>query len=150
MGFGERVWRLALNGILGYGYRPLRAVWWIVGFVIFGATLFGWGYRVRIMAPTEERAYELFMRTGEPPIHYPPFNSFVYSLENFLPVVELHQGEYWRPNPRHQAERRRRARQSSATFAARAIRWYLWVHILAGWTITPLLFAGLAGLLRND
>jgi hypothetical protein len=32
---------------------------------------------------------------------------------------------------------------------ARMLRWYLWIHILAGWTITPLLFAGLAGLLRN-
>jgi hypothetical protein len=150
MGFGERVWRLALDGILGYGYRPLRAVWWILGFVVLGAALFGWGYRVRIMAPTEERAYDLFVRTGEPPLHYPPFSSFVYSLENFLPVVELHQGEYWRPNPRHRRERRHPSGQTSATFAARALRWYLWVHILAGWTITPLLFAGLAGLLRND
>jgi len=37
-----------------------------------------------------------------------------------------------------------------ATFFPRMLRWYLWMHILAGWTITPLLFAGLAGLLRND
>ncbi|MGH7840910.1 MAG: hypothetical protein ACREQT_05245 [Candidatus Binataceae bacterium] len=147
---GQRLWRFALKWVLGYGYRPLRALWWILLFVIFGAVLFGWGYHARIITPTNERAYEVFVRTGAPPPYYPPFSSFVYSLENFLPVVELHQGEYWRPNPLHMPARSRPPRLASTTFGAQALRWYLWVHILAGWTITPLLFAGLAGLLRND
>ena len=151
LSFGQRLWRLALDGIIGYGYRPLRAVWWILGFVIVGTGLFGWGYRERVIAPTEERAYETFMQTGETPLHYPTFNSLVYSLENFLPVVDLQQGEYWRPNPLHSTTTiRRRQRWTDETFPARMLRWYLWLHILAGWTITPLLFAGLAGLLRND
>ena len=42
------------------------------------------------------------------------------------------------------------AMTKSGETAATILRWYLWMHILAGWTITPLLFAGLAGLLRND
>ena len=25
----------------------------------------------------------------------------IYSLENFLPLVDLHQGTYWRPNPQY-------------------------------------------------
>jgi hypothetical protein len=144
--FGPRVWRFALKWVLGYGYRPLRALWWILLFVVFGTVLFGWGYHARIITPTDERAYEVFVRTGAPPSYYPPFSSFVYSLENFLPVVELHQGEYWRPNPLHMPTPTR----ASMSFAACTLRWYLWVHILAGWAITPLLFAGLAGLLRND
>jgi hypothetical protein len=151
LSFGQRLWRLALDGIIGYGYRPLRAVWWILGFVIVGTGLFDWGYRERVIAPTEERAYETFMQTGETPLHYPTFNSLVYSLENFLPVVDLQQGEYWRPNPLHRTNTIwRRQRWTDETFPARMLRWYLWLHILAGWTITPLLFAGLAGLLRND
>ncbi|HLW71595.1 MAG TPA: hypothetical protein VKS22_13360 [Candidatus Binataceae bacterium] len=148
--FGPRVWRLALKWVLGYGYRPLRALWWILLFVVFGTVLFGWGYHARIITPTNERAYEVFVQTGAPPPYYPPFSSFVYSLENFLPVVELHQGQYWRPNPLHMPTASSAPRWVSATFGARILRWYLWVHILAGWTITPLLFAGLAGLLRND
>jgi hypothetical protein len=32
---------------------------------------------------------------------HPPFHAFVYSLENSLPVVDLHKAEYWRPNPLH-------------------------------------------------
>jgi hypothetical protein len=148
-GISGRIWRLALDAIIGYGYRPLRALWWILGFVTFGACLFRAGYRQRVITPTEERAYEAFARTGEPPLHYPPFSSVIYSLENFLPIVELHQGQYWRPNPRHCSAEPSGERVTDRLLA-RSLRWYLWIHILAGWTITPLLFAGLAGLLRND
>jgi hypothetical protein len=145
------LWREALRVTIGYGYRPLRALWWILGFVLLGALLFGWGYRAGLIAPTEESAYHAFIGSGAPPRHYPPFSSFVYSLENFLPVVDLHQGTYWRPNPHHQSSHRRRTLKSADdTLSARLLRCYLWIHILAGWTITPLLFAGLAGLLRSD
>jgi hypothetical protein len=140
-----------LRVTIAYGYRPLRALWWILGFVLLGALLFRWGYRAGLIAPTEESAYHAFIESGAPPRHYPPFSSLVYSLENFLPVVDLHQGTYWRPNPHHQPSNRRRSpKWANDTFSARLLRWYLWIHILAGWTITPLLFAGLAGLLRAD
>ncbi len=95
-----RAWNLLLEGTIGYGYRPLRALWWITGFVLVGAILFAWGYRAGVMAPSEPDAYEVFARGGRPPVHYPHFNAFVYSLENFLPVVDLHMGNHWRPNVR--------------------------------------------------
>jgi hypothetical protein len=146
-----RLWKLALWATIGYGYRPLRALWWILAFVILGTVLFRWGYDARLIAPTEEGAYESFVKTGKPPPHYPLFSSFVYSLENFLPVVDLHQGTYWRPNPQHKSIRPPRILKSRdrGTMPATLLRGYLWLHILAGWTITPLLFAGLAGLLRS-
>jgi hypothetical protein len=145
------LWRQALRVTIGYGYRPLRALWWILGFVLLGALLFRWGYRAGLITPTEESAYHAFIGSGAPPHHYPPFSSFVYSLENFLPVVDLHQGTYWRPNPHHHRRNRRRAAKvADSDLSARLLRCYLWIHILAGWTITPLLFAGLAGLLRSD
>jgi hypothetical protein len=145
------LWREALRATIGYGYRPLRALWWILLFVVLGATLFKWGYGAGLITPTEEGAYQAFIANGAPPRHYPPFSSLVYSLENFLPVVDLHQGTYWRPNPHHQPNNRRhRGKWTNNYISARLLRWYLWIHILAGWTITPLLFAGLAGLLRND
>ena len=39
---------------------------------------------------------------------------------------------------------------ASAMSAGRLLRWYLWFHILAGWVLTPLLFAGLSGLIRVE
>jgi hypothetical protein len=145
------LWREALRITIGYGYRPLRALWWILGFVLLGAVLFRSGYKAGLITPTEESAYHAFIGSGAPPHHYPPFSSFIYALENFLPVVDLHQGTYWRPNPHHHPRHRRPLVESADnTLSARLLRYYLWIHILAGWTITPLLFAGLAGLLRND
>ena len=149
----QRAWSLMLQYTIGFGYMPLRALWWIVGFVGLGTILFGWGYRERIIAPTEEAAYREFVASGDAPPHYPVFNSFVYSLENFLPVVELHQDKYWRPNPRHQVPgktTREGAPRDPSSVPSRMLRWYLWLHILAGWMITPLLFAGLSGLVRPD
>jgi hypothetical protein len=135
----ERMWNLLLQITIGYGYRPLRALWWILGFVLLGTALFGAGYRMRIITPTEAAAYGKFAETGSAPGHYPPFNALIYSLENFLPVVDLHQGEYWRPNSNQ---------RDSGIIPASLLRWYLWLHILAGWILTPLLFAGLSGLIR--
>ncbi|MFZ2063055.1 MAG: pentapeptide repeat-containing protein [Candidatus Binatus sp.] len=149
----QRIWSLMLQYTIGFGYVPLRALWWIAGFVGLGAILFGWGYRMRIITPTEEAAYREFVATGEAPPHYPVFNPVVYSLENFLPVVELHQDKYWRPNPRHSVSGRTTRSgepRDPSSIPSRLLRWYLWLHILAGWTITPLLFAGLSGLVRPD
>jgi hypothetical protein len=149
----QRAWNLMLEATIGYGYKPLRALWWIAGFVVLGTILFRWGYYLRIITPTEEAAYREFVASGEAPPHYPLFNPFVYSLENFLPVVELHQDKYWRPNPRHGVRGRVTLASTpldSSSLPSRFLRWYLWIHILAGWTITPLLFAGLSGLVRPD
>jgi len=149
LSLGHRLWRETLRATIGYGYRPLRALWWIAGFVAAGAILFGWGYRAGLITPTEADAYAQFCQTGTPPPHYPRFSGFIYSLENFLPVVDLHQGTYWRPNPARGASAGGASEAPASRFAS-LLRIYLWLHILAGWTITPLLFAGLSGLLRSS
>lgn len=145
LGAADRAWSWVLDVTIGYGYRPLRALWWIALFVAVGTLLFGLGYRARLVAPVDEAAYAAFAATGTPPPHYPSFHALVYALENFLPVVELHQGEYWRPSP-HRAV----ATTVERSVAGLALRWYLWLHILAGWALTPLLFAGLSGLVHPD
>ena len=142
LGWGERVWRGMLDATIGYGYRPMRALWWILSFVALGAMMFGWGYRGRAITPTDLAAYDGFVKSGDLPRHYPPFNAVIYSLENFLPLVDLHQGTYWRPNPHHGSGGQQRP------LSGRLLRWYLWAHILAGWVLTPLLAAGLSGLVR--
>lgn len=35
---------------------------------------------------------------ASPPAGYQPFNPFFYSLESFLPLVKLHQKDYWLAN----------------------------------------------------
>ena len=151
--FAQRAWNLMLEGTIGYGYKPLRALWWMAAFVMLGAMLFQWGFSTGVMTPSEPAAYEAFARGGRPPSHYPHFHAIVYSLENFLPVVDLHMGNYWRPNVRERVAIDPISGEwmtHSAPFSARLLRWYLWFHILAGWTLTPLMFAGLSGLIRVE
>jgi hypothetical protein len=151
LGRMERVWNRMLEVTIGYGYRPLRALWWMAGFVAIGTLLFGLGYLTRIVTPTDPAAYRAFVESGTTPPHYPPFNALIYSLENFLPVVALHQEEYWRPNPLHSVRGETSSGGNGSAGgipAGRLLRWYLWFHILAGWTLTPLFFAGLSGLVR--
>lgn len=143
-----RAWNAMLQATIGYGFRPMRALWWILAFVMLGTILFGWGYSVRAVSPTDEAAYESFIQSGTTPPHYPRFNAFVYSLENFLPVVDLHQGEYWRPNPSYGTEGRKHSEVEDRRYSGTLLRWYLWIHILAGWILTPLLAAGLSGLIH--
>jgi hypothetical protein len=151
LGRMERAWNRMLDVTIGYGYRPLRALWWMAGFVVVGTVLFGLGYLARIVTPTDAAAYRAFVESGAVPPHYPAFNAFVYSLENFLPVVALNQEQYWRPNPLHSMKGDASSRRNGSAVGTRAgtlLRWYLWFHILAGWTLTPLFFAGLSGLVR--
>lgn len=152
LGAVERAWSLFLEVTIGYGYRPLRAIWWIIGFVALGTLLFGGGYYAGLITPSEEGAYHSFVTRGTAPPHCPPFNALVYSLENFLPVVELYQGAYWRPNPRRglRAGSSSEAEYERASILASLLRCYLWLHILAGWVLTPLFFAGLSGLIRVE
>ncbi len=145
----ERLWNLVLQLTIGYGFRPLRAVWWMIGFVGAGTLLFALGYRMRIVTPTDADAYASFVKDGIAPAHYPEFNALAFSLEHFWPFVDLHQGLYWRPNPRACGDIQGRDTMAGR-IPARLLRWYLWVHIVAGWTITPLLLAGLSGLIRPD
>ncbi len=122
---------------IDYGYQPLRALWWIVGFVIAGALIFRWGYRTGIVLPSDHSAFEVFSKSGTLPENYPAFNSFVYSLETFLPLVELYQAKYWTP-----------ARLTGGRRSPRLLRIYLWIHILLGWFFALMLAAGLSGLVR--
>jgi hypothetical protein len=152
LSFAERAWQFLLKVTIGYGYRPLQALWGIVGFVVLGTLLFGWGYQTGLVTPTEEGAYKSFVGEGGCPRHYPPFNGFVYSLENFLPLVDLHQAQHWRPNPRHTRDHQVKLfgrRRDLGLVEGSMLRIYLWIHILAGWTLTPLFVAGITGLIHT-
>lgn len=62
--------------------------------------------------------------------------SLGYSLDVFLPVVNLHQEDHWLPD--------RSQRLGQAVWA------YMWLQILSGWTLTTLLLAALGGVIKKD
>ncbi len=68
---------------------------------------------------------------------YPAFNSIVYSADAFVPLVSLHQEEYWTPS-------------GSSKWGWFVKNIYLPFHIATGWVITTLFAASFTRLMRHE
>jgi hypothetical protein len=123
----DRCWSWILYETIRYGYDTWQALWFIGGFVIFGTFLFFFGRRLEAITQTDREGVE----------HFRPFNPLVYSLETFLPLVDLQQSKHWAP-------------KSQGSRFGRCLRWYLWFHILMGWFFTSMLIAGITGLVQKS
>ena len=153
--WSEKWWYRVLGPMIGYGYRPLNALWGVVAFVGLGWILFGIGYWGGLVTPQNESAYversvttvDGGADTRELSDVYPKFNFLVYSLDVFVPLIDLHQAKYWLPNANRGLELLNIKGFSLHTGGM--LRLYLWIHITMGWAITMLLVAGLTGLIRT-
>lgn len=99
---------------LGYGRSALQPFSWSLAFVVFGTIVF---WKATRMEPI-----------GEHPLRFSPF---WYSLELFLPVVDLGVAKSWRPSQRS---------LSLLTYAR--------IHQLAGWILIPVALAALTGVFK--
>jgi hypothetical protein len=115
MSLGRRIWLALLGATIGYGYLPARATVWMAGIVLLGTALFRWAYRRDDLQPTQRNT--------------PRFNSFWYSLDTFLPIIDFKQADYWLPT-------------------SSGMRWYSWIQTAFGWLLSTALVAGLTGLVR--
>lgn len=132
-----------LNVTIGYGHRPLLALLWSLGVVLIGWGVIVVGNRMGLMRQTwPENAPAMSSD------HYERLSPFLYSLDVFVPFVNLHQEHYWWPDAdaRGEVSLFRRRFQISG----RALRRYLWLQIIAGWVLSAIFVAGVTGLIRND
>ncbi|MDH5302243.1 MAG: hypothetical protein OEW58_12870 [Gammaproteobacteria bacterium] len=142
-------WRQwAMKYLLDYGFKPhYRAL--IMGAIIIGigAGLFHMGGVNGLMSPTRERVYMdgKYLRTQIVPEDYPDYNSLVYSIDAFMPFVDLHQEEFWLPN----ANRYCRVNGHSLPCGA-WLRAYHWFQIGMGWVLATLFAVGLTGLVKKE
>ena len=74
---------------------------------------------------------------------YPTFNAFFYSLETFVPFLHLNLSDNWAPNPN------RRKTWRFVAIDGRALRIYLWFHIIIGFVLTTLWVGGLTALIKT-
>jgi hypothetical protein len=108
-----------------------------MGFLIVGALIFQAAYVHGLMVPAsaEVLVSEGYIKHRALPPDYPPFEGWAYALDTFLPLVSLFIEEYWIPD-------------GSQPLGA-AVRFYLWIHITAGWLLSSLFAGGLLGLVRH-
>jgi hypothetical protein len=67
---------------------------------------------------------------------YPCVRPLVYALESVLPVVNLHQREYWQ--------------SSAATASGRRAGTFTTVATIAGWILVTLVLAGFTNAVRRE
>jgi len=146
LGPWARAWNWILWATIGYGYRVRRGA---AAIVLLGVLFFWLGNRADLLSPTfpspAEAGAPSEKRLDE------TFCPWVYSLDTFLPIVDLHQEGRWLPNrgggdvvtifwP---------DRYIGITWGKLLFIWF-WFEIGAGWLLTTLALAGLTGLIRRD
>jgi hypothetical protein len=149
------LWYRYIGRLIGYGYEPFRAVKIGLAIIAMGAFVFTIGARRNLMAETK-LAEQVLSEEGHPGLvspSYPRFNSIVYSLDVFLPFVDLNQVCYWIPGEKpHSA---RKSRNCLMHIGPYSLKWsavlhcYLWFQTLAGWTLCTLLAAAVAGIVQS-
>lgn len=112
----SRVWNALLDATIRYGYRPYFAFVW--AFVVIGL---GWLVFTGFFGPVH------FTHEDKPPHLY----RFVYSVDAFLPIVDLGQS----------------SAHSPIGFMPNLA---LWLEICLGWLLTTLGAVGVTGLIRKD
>jgi hypothetical protein len=134
----QRFWRGLLRYTVGHGYRPEWALVWILAFIALGAFLFDLGYSYKVMAPasTDVLVQEKYQKYREIPNDYPPFSAWAYSIDTFIPFLDLVLEHYWIPN-------------ADAGLAGALLRIYLWIHIGFGWLLSTIFLTGVTGIIRR-
>jgi hypothetical protein len=141
-----------LRIFLAYGYRPWRALKYALIFIVLGWFFFGIGYESGLISPTTTFAY---VKNSDPPNNlpdgYPEFNPFIYSLDVFLPVVDLHQESHWLPHRDldNQGQYLPTQVRWSWRLFQHTLMWYLWVQIVFGWILISLFIAGFPRVFRR-
>jgi hypothetical protein len=162
-------WAWVLKATIGYGYKPFRAGWWVAAFVLIGFFLFSWGQDAGFLTQIKEKDSAVIQTKGANEIQevsiYQTFNGFIYSLETFLPLVDLQFAKHWLPcataKPKHPVDLLKHLRHWPFRWLppwdhdfgpsfGKHLRWYFWFHILAGWFFTTMFVGGVTGLVRKD
>jgi hypothetical protein len=121
---------------LGYGYLPWRLV--AVAGIVFLCNIYVFSHAqsVNAMLPVSGLSMSPKVSVQSCTSNYPCFRPVVYSLELLLPVVNLHQRQYWVPDAKkHLGE----------------IYWaFVWTSVVLGWIVATGVLGGLTGLVRKE
>ncbi len=140
------LWQGVLKYTIAYGYRPHYALGWAMLVVVLGAFLFDRGYVGQLIVVTDKdastssinakSAHSTDNKGGQASAtSYLRFSAPVYSLDTFLPIINLGQKDHWAPN----------ANSADGWW----LRSYLWVHIILGWVLSTFFVAGITGIVSR-
>jgi hypothetical protein len=146
------LWSWVLRLTILYGYRPLSALRWILGFVALGFVIFGLSYRAGFLVSSDKNVSK-------------PFCAAIYSFDTFVPVIDLGQKNSWLPSLTSKG----RATDSWSGPVGRnlcdaaivdvfprswmpsptILSFFRWGYIVFGWFFATMFVAGITGLVRR-
>ncbi len=150
LSFTEKLWYKIFSPIVGYGYRPFLSLPYIIAVILFGTLLFGFSYKEGIIVPTKQfqtQSAENYVVQNISD-NYPTFISIMYSIDSFIPLVNLHQVDYWIPIG-YTSGVIRITNNIHITIPGIIVIIYFQLHIVLGWFFTTLLVVALTGLVRT-
>ena len=99
LGLWGKFWNWVLYLVVGYGYRPWRALLCMAALITTGFLVFSLARLpcVAVMVPSDKDAYDPDEKTERTalPRYYPKFSAIVYSLDVIFPF-DLGQKSHWR------------------------------------------------------
>jgi hypothetical protein len=101
-----------------------------------------------IITPPDEKAYvgEIGAKCQLSKL-YPRFGALAYSVETFVPFLKLGVSQYWMPNATcHGALQ---VGNLVLPITGRFLRYFLWLHITAGWVLTALWVGAITRLVKT-
>jgi hypothetical protein len=124
---------LLLGGTIGYGYRPGRALYFLIALYLISA-LWIYPQARSVMLPTKLPAAATTITANDRcPVNYPCYSPWAYSFDILVPVVSLGQTDAWAPEGRR----------------GDFVRYYGYVLTVLGWALATMAVAGLTGLVRR-
>lgn len=142
------IWGRVLGPLIGYGYKPFRCIWLIIAIVCFGSILFEFARSRKLFVACDNGFTGI--EGADIADGYPKFNSLLFSIDAFIPLINFRQVDYWLPTSSQ-------TRSLSISWLGIEIdvsfggfvRMYFWLHIVMGWTFTTLFAVGVTGLIRQ-
>jgi hypothetical protein len=152
-----------LGATVRYWQKPLFALWWLLGFWLFGMVVFQYAWQEDAFKPNNAvvlradewvgcsvnakpyafrkdtaTASQLGCFLAQPEAEgFPKFDVLVYALDVLLPLVQLEQQVHWVPD-------------EDIRPIGRRAKWLVYIEIVAGWVLSLLVVAGLSGLIKSD
>ena len=160
--YGRYLSNILFQLTLGFGYRPYRAIFLSMFFVLLGSIFFQHVYRSDVMVPNNamilrsdtwqacsasasvegSSAAECYIRHVP---DYPRFRAVPYSLDVFLPFFDLYQQSQWIPQPSCNS-----GTCSKYDLWCRGSLIYFWIHTALGYFLSALAVASFTGVVKKD
>lgn len=123
--------------------------------LLFGTTFFiHYGYQGAMMETVRYQPGAVSESGEVKPVSrlYPPFQPFVYTLENTVPLIKLGMDEHWMPNSGAEFRRSRWPKIPWFYFLSTYgfLTFLRWALIVGGWTQATILAAALAERFKHD